>query len=191
DHARLQAAEDLLADLLALLLKHRAAREHHVVAAPVELDDLALEGLIAELLEVVDAPDVDERRRQEAADAEVEDEAALDDLDDRALDRLTGLGRGLDHAPGLLEARALRGEDKAPLLVLLGQDERVDALAELDFLSGVDRAPDRKLVRGDDALGLVADVDEDLVLVDAHDLAADDVALLEGLDGGGVVGDQL
>ena len=48
DHlARLQAVEDLLADLLALLLEDRAAREHDVVAAAVELDHLALERLAA------------------------------------------------------------------------------------------------------------------------------------------------
>jgi hypothetical protein len=34
-----------------------------------------------ELVEVLHAADVDERRRQEAAHAEVEDQAALDDLD--------------------------------------------------------------------------------------------------------------
>ena len=38
---------------------------------------------------------------------------------------------------------------------------------------------------------LVADVDQDLVLVDPHDLAADDVALVEGMDRRGVVGDEL
>ena len=84
---------------------------------------------------------------------------------------------GLDPAPGLLEAGALLGEDQAPLLVLLGEDERVDLLAELDLLGRVHRLADRELVGGDDALRLVADVDEDLVLVDAHDLAADHVAL--------------
>ena len=41
DVARLQAVEDLLALLLALLLEHRAAREHDVVARAVELDHLA------------------------------------------------------------------------------------------------------------------------------------------------------
>ena len=46
-------------------------------------------------------------------------------------------------------------------------------------------------VDGDDALRLVADVDQDLVLVDPHDLAADDVALVEGLDRRVVVGDEL
>ena len=96
DQAGLQAVEDLLAHLLALLLEHRAAREHDVVAAAVELDDLALERLAQELVEVVDAADVDQRGGQEAAHPEVEDQAALDDLDDGALDRLAGLGRGLD-----------------------------------------------------------------------------------------------
>jgi len=34
--------------------------------------------------------DVDQRGRQEAAHAQVDDQAALDDLDDSALDRLAG-----------------------------------------------------------------------------------------------------
>ena len=114
DLAGLEAAEDLLADLLALLLEDGAAREDDVVAAAVELDHLALERLALELVEVVDAADVDQRGGQEAAHAEVEDEAALDDLDHGALDRLAGLGGGLDLAPGLLEAGALLGEDRRP-----------------------------------------------------------------------------
>ena len=172
DLAGLEAAEDLLADLLALLLEHRAAREHDVVAAAVELDHFALERLAHELVEVVDAADVDQRGGQEAAHPEVEDEAALDDLDDAAFDRFAGLGGGLDPAPGLLEAGALLGEDQAALGVLLGEDQGVDLLAQLDLFGRVDRLADRELVRGDDALGLVADVDQDLVLVDPHDLAA-------------------
>src|SRR4051812_13122868 len=189
DHPGLQPPEDLLADLLALLLQDGAPREHHVVAAAVELDDLALERLALELVQVVDAPDVDERCGQEAAHAQVEDQPALDDLDHDPLDRLARFGGRLDLAPGLLEAGALLGEQQAPLLILLGEDERVDLFAEGDLVSRVDRAADRELVRGDDALRLVADVDQDLVLVDADDLAADDVALLEGDHRRGVVGD--
>jgi hypothetical protein len=55
----------------------------------------------------------------------------------------------------------------------------------------VDVLADRKLVGGDDPLALVADVDEDLVVVDAHDTAGDDLALLEGGEGGVVVRDDL
>ena len=83
-------------------------------------------------------------------------------------------------APSLLEARALLGQDQAAVLILLGEDERVDLLAELHLVVRIHGLADRELVRGDDALGLVADVDEDLVVVDAHDAARDDVALLEG-----------
>ena len=74
--------------LLALVLEDGAAREHDVVARAVELDHLAAQLLAEELVEVLDAADVDERRGQEAAHAEVEDQAALDDLDHLAVDGL-------------------------------------------------------------------------------------------------------
>ena len=166
-------------------------RQHHVVARAVELDDLALDRLAHVLVEVRHAADVDERGGQEAAHAEVDDEAALDDLDDRADHRLAGLGRGLDAAPGALEAGALLGEDQAAVLVLLGEDEGVDLLTELDLFVRVDGLADRKLVGGDDPLALVADVDEDLVVVDAHDAAGEDVALFEVDERRVVVGDDL
>ena len=107
------------------------------------------------------------------------------------VDRLAGLGGRFDAAPRLLEARALLGQDQAAVLVLLREDERVDLLAHLDLVLRVDGLADRQLVGGDDALGLVADVDEDLVLVDADDVAGDDVALVEGRERRVVVGDDL
>src|SRR5215208_3845186 len=192
DHeAGLQAVQDLLALLLALLLEHRAAAEHHVVARAVELDDLRLDLRAHVLVEVGHAADVDQRGGQEAAHAEVDDQAALDHLYDRALDRLAALGRRLDAPPCLLEARALLRHDEAAVLVLLGEDQRIDLLAELDLVVRVDALADRQLVGGDDPLALVADVDEDLVVVDADDKAGDDVALREGGEGGVVVRDDL
>src|ERR671911_1869065 len=81
DLARLQPAEDLLADLLAFFFEHGAPREDHVVPRAIQLDHLAFEGLAHELIEVLDSPDVDQRGGQETAHAQVEDQAALDDLD--------------------------------------------------------------------------------------------------------------
>ena len=179
DEAGLEPLQDRLALLLALLLQHRAAAEHHVVARAVELDHLRLDRLAEVLVEVRHAADVHQRGGQEAAHPEVDDQAALDDLDDRAVDGLARLGRRLDAPPGALEAGTLLGEDQAAVLVLLGEDEGVDLLADLDFLARVDRLADRELVGGDDPLALVSDVDEDLVLVDAHHRTGDDVALLE------------
>ena len=192
DHlARLEPVEDPLPVLLALLLEHRTARQDDVVARPVELDHLALDRLIEVLVEVRDPANVDQRRGQEAADAEVDDQAALDDLDHATVDRLAGFCRRLDLAPGALEAGTLLGQDQPAVLVLLGEDQRVDLLAQLDLVVGVDRLANRQLAGGDDPLGLVADIDENLVVVDADDVAGDDIALREGMNRCVVVGDDL
>src|SRR3954462_2658953 len=99
DVAGLQAVEDRLAHLLALVLEDGAARQDDVVAGAVELDHLAAELLAHELVEILHTADVDERGGQEPADAEIEDQAALDDLDHAALDRLAVLVRALDRLP--------------------------------------------------------------------------------------------
>src|SRR5829696_2994869 len=191
NHPRLEAVEDLLANLLALLLEDRAAAQHHVVARAVQLDDLALDLRAEELVEVLDAANVHERGGQEAAHAEVDDQAALHDLDHGALHGLTGLGGGLDLAPGLLEASALLGEDEPAVLVLLREDEGVDLLPQLHLIVRIDRLADRELIHRNDALALVADVHQDLVLVYPHDLSGHHVTLVEGDDCGVVVGNDL
>ena len=97
-------------------------------------------------LEVAHPAQVDERRGQEAAQADVEDEAALDDLDDRALDDAVLLLDLLDRAPGALVLRALLGEDQATVLVLLLEDERLELLVERHDLVRVDVVADRQLL---------------------------------------------
>ena len=183
DHvAGLQLVEDLLAHFAALILEDGATRQDDVVAVAVELDHLALELAAKELVQVLHATDVDERCRQEAADAQIEDQTALDDLDHRALDVLAGGGGGLDALPGLLKAGALLGEDQPAVLVFLDHHERVDHLAELDFVEDVDGLADGQLRERDHTLALVADVDEDLVLVDPHDTTGDHVPFGEDRD---------
>ena len=151
---------------------HAATRQHDVVAVLVELDDLRLRATAADVgLQVAHAAQLDERRGQEAAEADVEDEAALDDLDDRAFDDAVRLLDLLDGAPGPLVLRPLLRQDQAALLVLLLEDERLESVAQRHDLGGVDVVADRQLARRDDALGLVADVEQDLVLVDLDDRA--------------------
>jgi hypothetical protein len=55
-------------------------------------------------------------------------------------------------------------------------------VADLDDLGGVDVVSDRELLRGNDPLGLVTDVHEDLVAVDLDDGPLEDVPLLEVLE---------
>src|SRR3954454_7132489 len=191
DVARVEPVEDRLAHLLALVLEHGAAGEHDVVARAVELDHLRAQLLAEKLVEVLDAADVDQRRGQEAAHAEVEDQAALDDLDHAAEHRLLRLCRSLDRLPGELEARALLRQDQAAFGVFLRQHERVDLVAQTDLVGRVDRAPDRQLGDRDHAFRLIADVDQYLVLVDAHDGAVHDLALVDRREGGVVVRDAL
>ena len=191
DVARVEPVEDRLAHLLPLVLEDGAAGEDDVVPRAVELDHLAAELLAEELVEVLDTADVDEGRREEAANAEVEDQAALDDLDHPAVDGLAALGRRLDRLPGELEAGALLREEQPALGVLLGHHERVDLVADRDLVGRVDVPADRQLGDGDDALRLVADVDEHLVLVDANHRSVDDLPLVDRGEGALVVGDQL
>ena len=93
--------------------------------------------------------------------------------------------------PRELEARALLGEDQPAFGVLLREHERVDLFADLYLVLGVDRAANRELGDRDHAFRLVADVDENLVLVDADDRAVDDLALVDRREGGVVVRDEL
>ena len=96
DHALLQLAENLGALVLAAFLEHHAAGQDHVVAVAVHLDDAGLKVLAQIGRKVLDPAKVHEGCRQEAAQADVDDQAALDDLDDFALDDLAGLELLLD-----------------------------------------------------------------------------------------------
>ena len=58
-----------------------------------------------------------------------------------------------------------------------------DLVADGDDLVGVDVVLDGQLASEDDAFGLVADVEEDLITVDLDDSALDDIAVIEVLDG--------
>src|SRR6185436_12229054 len=128
DLAARELVEELAADLGLGLLQPGAPGQDHVVAVLVQLDDLGFD-LAADVgLQVAHPAHLDQRRGQEAAQADVEDQAALDDLDDGALDGLVRLLERLDRAPGALVLRTLLGQDQPALLVLLLEDEGLDEL---------------------------------------------------------------
>ncbi len=183
DHALDELAEDVLTLLLAVLLQHHAARENDVVAVAIHLDDAALKTRAEECLQVLHAAEVDERCRQEAAQADVEDETALDDLDDLAFDVLARGELLLDLNPGALVGRALLGKDEPAVLVLLLENQSLDLVAELYDLARVGILADGELTGRDDAFGLVADVEQDFVPLDLHDCSGHQVTVVEIGDG--------
>ena len=183
DGALLQLVEELAAHLGLGLLQPGAAAQHHVVAVLVELDDLGLDLLADVRLQIADATHLHQRRGQEAAQADIEDQAALDDLDDGALDGLVLFLELFDGAPGALVLGALLGQDQAAFLVLLGEDQGFDLIADGHDLIGVDVVLDGELTGRDDAFGLIADVEQDFVTVNLDDCPFDDVAIVEVFDG--------
>src|SRR5665213_3539723 len=190
--AGLEVRQEVTALFLLGLFEPGAAREHDVVAVTVEFDDLGFDGLADVGLELTHAAKLDQRRGQESTQANVDDESALDDLDDDALDDLVAILQLFDVAPGLFVLRALLGEDESTLLVLLLQDEALDALAQRDNVRRIGVIANGEFSGRDDALGLEADVQEDFVVVDLHDGAGDEVAVFEFehavADEGGEVG---
>src|SRR3712207_5395904 len=125
------------------LLQPLPAGEDDVVSVLVELDDLGLELAAHVGLQVADAAHLDQRGGEGAAQADVEDETTLDDLDDGAGDDLVGFLLRLDRAPGALVLGALLGQDQAAFLVLLLEDEGFHLVADADDLVGVDRKSTR------------------------------------------------
>src|SRR5690606_29525211 len=87
----LEGLQRLAALALALLLEQRAAREHHVAAPLVELDDLELRALAHQRLEVPHRAQVHLRAGQERLDADVDRQAALHARHDHAFHGLVGL----------------------------------------------------------------------------------------------------
>ena len=66
-----------------------------------------------------------------------------------------------------------------PSLSSFGEDEGLDLVAQRHDLVRVDVVADRQLPAGDHALGLVADVEQDLVPVDLDHGALDELAVLD------------
>src|SRR5262245_6089936 len=174
DHTFGQDLERVLLLFLALPLENGAAREHHVAAAAIELDDLGADGLADHAGQVLHRPQVDLRARQEGLHADVHAEAALDDLHHPALDRrafFIGLG---DRVPHLDLVGLVLGEDDEPFGILLGLEIDLDLLAHLRRDAVAVELLDR-----DRTLALVAHVHQHFAGSDVDDTAADDLALLE------------
>ncbi len=155
----------------ALLLDQFTARQHDVLPLLIDFDDLELVTIADELREVPRRNDINLRRRQKRLDADVDDQAALDDGLHLAGDAPALFANRENLVPILLELRLLVREDDRALLVFKLLDEHINLVADLDGV-GVN-----KFIRGDDAFAFVTDVHQNFLGADFDDLAFDNFAL--------------
>src|SRR4051794_30056908 len=203
--ADLEAAEELVPLLAALLVQRDLLGQDQPVRFAVDLEDLQPElpaderhqllgdllGGVTRLVVLRPAREVDDLAdRDEAADAAVDDEAALVVVDDRRLDDDARLELLLHRAPLALETGAAKRQDDVALGRLRLEDVHEDRVADGELRLSL-AVSTEQLAVADDPFALGTDVDEDLVLVDPDHLALDDVTVLEALDVGVLLGEEL
>ncbi len=197
----LQAAEELVALLAALLVEGHLLGQDEAVGLAVDLEDLQAEGAadkglqllgdllggVARLLVTRSAGEVDDLAdRDKPSHSEVDDQATLVVVDHLRLDDLARVEALLHCAPLALEAGPTQRKDRMSLRGLRLEDVDENLVAHLQLgpllVPAVSRtAAADQLTVADDSLALAAEVDQDLVRIDADDGALDHVAVLEAL----------
>ena len=175
-----------MALLGAALLEHGAARHDDVAAAAVHLEDLERLRDVHERGDVAHRADVDLAAGQEGHRAvEVDREAALDLVEDHALDLLLRLERLLELDPAFFPAGLISGNNRLAERVLDSLEIDLDRVADDDVALA---ARALELLQRDAPLGLQTDIDDGDIFFDGDDEPLDDgpfeslvvaVALLE------------
>ena len=168
-----------------LFFEQGAAADDNVAAAAIQLGDANLEFLLHQVIEVGGRTQVVLRTREERANADVDDEAALDAIDDFAGDGFLGFERGFDFFPSAAAENFLIREDDVAVFVLAGAldfDRRVRLRAGNVGLGEFDGR--------DQPFGLATDVDDDAVLGVGDDFYFDDFVVCGALDRLAVLIDQ-
>src|SRR5438477_478138 len=172
--AFLQRGEQLLALGTRGLLEHRAARHDHVVPLAVELDDLELHLLALVGRGVLHRAQIDQRARQESANALGHDgESALHLAGDDALHLLAVLERFLELEPRRHALRLVARQARGAETVLQCLDRDADEIAGLHVdLAGIVA----ELVGWNDAFGFQPGVHHHEVVIHREHLGGDHLA---------------
>ena len=178
-HANLELAQDVLTLCLTSLLKNNAARKNNVVAVAIHLDNTSLNTSAHECTKILDATKVNKGCRQEATEANVKNQAALNNLNNLALNGLTSVELILNCLPSTLVLSTLLGENQTALFVLFLENKSLDVLTQGDDLCRVNVFTNRKLTSRNNALRLVANVYEDLIALNLDDGAVDKISLIK------------
>ena len=139
-------------------------RHNDILVFLIDLDNLELHRLANEYVVVADGLHVNLRAGQEGFDAEdVDNHATLRAALDVALDDFLVLKSGVDTLPRLACTSLLVREHELATLVFLIFDVHLNGVADLQFGIVTEFAD------GDDAIALVADVDNHFALADRDD----------------------
>src|SRR6202171_4557374 len=178
DHLTLfEILHQFLALLGAGLFENRAARHHGVAAAAVHLEDLERLRVVHQGCDVADRADIDLRARQEGNRAvEVDGEAALDLVEDDAVNLLVVFEGPLELAPAFLAARLVARQHGFAERILDAVEEHLDHVPDLEFAFA---AGPGEFAQRHTAFGLQADVDDGHILLDRNNDALDDGAFLQ------------
>ncbi|ABA50251.1 hypothetical protein BURPS1710b_2994 [Burkholderia pseudomallei 1710b] len=174
DRAFLERLEQLRALFALRGFDHRAARQHDVVTLAVELDHAELERLAFVRGRVLDGTRVDERARQERADAvDHHRHAALHLAGDRARDEFVVVERLFQRQPRSQTLRLVARQDRVAVAVFQRVDRDGNEIARLNLNLAliVQEFLDRNV-----GLGLQAGIDDHEVVVDTHDFGGDHFA---------------
>ena len=147
------------------------AGQHDIAALLVDLDDAHLKLFAAQAVEVAHGAHIDLRSGQKGADADVDGQAALDALDDAALDHGPFAVGALDLIPDLHPLGFFAGQDDIAVGILGLFQENIDGIAGFD---GDLAAIVHKLLNRDDPLGFESDIDNDSAAGDGDDSSLDD-----------------
>lgn len=178
DLTLLQVGDDLLALSLQLGLDESLVRDDNVAELLVDLDDLELHRLANEDVVVAYGVNVNLAAGEEGLDAKyINDHATLRAALDVALDDLVTLHGLVDVVPALLKTSLLVRKLQLTVLVLLALDIDLYLIADLEI--GVVA----ELRCGDDTIALVADVDNDFLLVDGDNGTLNHLVLLNLVQG--------
>ena len=141
-----------------LFFEKGAAADDDVAAAAIELGDADLNFGARQVVEILRGTKIELRAGKERADADVDDEAALDAVDHFAGDGFLGFVGGFDFFPGAAAKNFLIGENREAVFVLAGA---------LDFDGGVGLGARNvrfgKFRRGDQTFSLSAKVHDHAV----------------------------
>src|SRR6185437_4383327 len=176
DHLALgQGLDGVGAAGVLLFLQHRFARDHHIAALLVELDDADADLLPHEGIDVAHRADIELRAGQEGLHADVAGQPALDPVHDAPLHDGRLLVGMLELVPQAQPGGLFVGEAQAALAALVLDDDINDvAGVHLRHAIGVD-----KLAQADHAFRLLADVHHHVFAIDLEHGALEHLALVD------------